>query len=81
MRVARFRSEVRFENRLKLKKDFIVKTFLQTITKRDGSKQLQVLTQFQDEVISTKMIDVEANDVDDFDQDLFGTETKMIDPP
>ena len=81
MRVARFRSEVRFENKLKLKKDFIVKTFLQTITKRDGSKQLQVLTQFQDEVISTKMIDLEANDVDDFDQDLFGTETKMIDPP
>ena len=81
MRVARFRSEVRFENKLKLKKDFIVKTFLQTITKRDGSKQLQVLTQFQDEVISTKMMDAEANDVDDFDQDLFGTEAKMIDPP
>lgn len=81
MRVARFRSEVRFENKLKLKKDFIVKTFLQTITKRDGSKQLQVLTQFQDEVISSKMIDLEANYVDDFDQDLFGTETKMIDPP
>ena len=55
IQVARFRSSLKFENILKLKKDLLVKSFVQTISKPDGSKKVLVISQFYDEIVCTQL--------------------------